>query len=108
MNISVVIPSYNSTKTIESCIKSLISGTLKPHEIIVVDDNSTDDSVEKVERIAEASEVPIKLIKCSVNLGPATATAACNYKCCLECGQLGLPPHPIGGVEVFTPRREEA
>ncbi|UCC91435.1 MAG: glycosyltransferase [Candidatus Aenigmatarchaeota archaeon] len=46
MKISVVIPVYNSEKTIEKCIGSLLNQTRKPDEIIVVDDRSKDRTSE--------------------------------------------------------------
>ncbi|GEM_PF-1601218 len=42
--ISVVIPVYNGEKYLEKAIQSVVDQTLKPYEIIVVNDGSTDDS----------------------------------------------------------------
>lgn len=42
--ISVVIPAYNEEKLISRCLESLESQTIKPNEIIVVDNNSTDST----------------------------------------------------------------
>jgi len=42
--ISVVVFSYNFEKYIGECIQSLVNQTLKPYEIIVCDDHSTDGS----------------------------------------------------------------
>ncbi|MGN0151054.1 MAG: glycosyltransferase family 2 protein [Wujia sp.] len=44
MKISVIIPIYNSAKYIEKCIESVINQNFMPHEVILVDDGSTDDS----------------------------------------------------------------
>lgn len=46
MNISVVIPAFNEEKRIASCLKSLNNQTVKPYEIIVVDNNSIDKTAE--------------------------------------------------------------
>lgn len=43
--ITVVIPVYNEQKTIRDCLTSLGSQTYKPLEIIVVDDGSTDNTI---------------------------------------------------------------
>lgn len=50
-NISVVIPNWNGAKTLGNVIKSCINQTLKPLEILICDDGSTDNSKEVVDQI---------------------------------------------------------
>lgn len=45
-DVSVVIPNYNYEKYLPMRIMSIINQTIKPKEIILLDDNSTDKSVE--------------------------------------------------------------
>jgi len=66
--ISVVIPMHNSTKHIEECIDSVIYQTYNNIEIIVVDDKSEDNSIEKVKRIKDDR---IKIIELKQNVGAA-------------------------------------
>ena len=49
---SVVIPVYNSEKTIEAAIQSLQSQSLQDWEALIIDDASTDNSAELVARMA--------------------------------------------------------
>jgi glycosyltransferase involved in cell wall biosynthesis len=46
MKISVVIPAYNEEKYIGKCLQSVLDQEEKPDEIIVVDNNCTDKTVE--------------------------------------------------------------
>lgn len=44
MKVSVVIPAYNESDKLPACLDALMVQTKKPHEIIVVDNASTDDT----------------------------------------------------------------
>ncbi len=44
--VSVIVPIYNGTKTLQRCVESLKAQSLKECEFIFVDDGSTDDTVE--------------------------------------------------------------
>lgn len=46
MDISVVVPVYNTSRFLRQCVDSLINQTWKDVEFILVDDGSTDDSLE--------------------------------------------------------------
>lgn len=70
--VSVIIPSYNSTKFIQQAIESVINQTYSNWEMIVVDDCSKDNSVKIIEEYQEKDN-RIKLIEFKVNQGPARA-----------------------------------
>ncbi len=50
VSISVIIPTYNRARLLPRCLDSTISQTLKPLEIIVVDDGSTDSTRAQAQR----------------------------------------------------------
>jgi glycosyltransferase involved in cell wall biosynthesis len=50
MNISVVIPAYNHAHWLPESIESALNQTLPPHEILVIDDGSKDNTREVVAR----------------------------------------------------------
>lgn len=51
--VSVIIASYNHCAFIEASITSVLAQTYKNIELIVVDDGSTDDSVERIQRLQQ-------------------------------------------------------
>ncbi len=63
--ISVIIPTYNSWHTLKDCIISIVRQTVKPSEIIVVDNGSTDKTCENIKSFFPK----IKLIQLNENTG---------------------------------------
>lgn len=61
----VIIPTYNGWNTLKSCIASIQNQTLKPGKIIVVNNGSTDGTLENVKEKFPA----IKLIDLKTNTG---------------------------------------
>jgi glycosyltransferase involved in cell wall biosynthesis len=51
--VSIVIPCFNSQKTIKKCIESMLRQSIKPYEIICVDDGSQDDTVNIIRQYTE-------------------------------------------------------
>lgn len=49
--ISVIIPTYNEESVISDCLNSLAKQSQKDMEVIVVDDGSTDQTVEKIKQL---------------------------------------------------------
>lgn len=66
--ISVIIPVYNGERYLAEAIKSVLGQTLPAAEVIVVDDGSTDGSVEIARRFSPS----VRYFR-QTNQGPATA-----------------------------------
>ena len=79
MNISVIIPAYNAASTLAECLDGVVGQRFAPHEVVVVNDGSTDETAEIAS--SYASKLPIVLIEqenkglgASRNIGMAKAT----------------------------------
>jgi succinoglycan biosynthesis protein ExoO len=72
MDFSVIIPAYNVSGIIGRAIRSAAAQTFPPLEILVIDDCSTDDTVEVVRALRR--EIPsIRLLSTPANGGPSAA-----------------------------------
>lgn len=63
LKISIVTPNYNYSKYIEQCILSVVQQDYENVEHIIVDDGSTDNSVEIIKKLQEKYPQKIKLIQ---------------------------------------------
>ena len=70
--VSIITPSYNSSKFIEDCINSVISQTYLEWEMIIVDDCSNDDSKTLIEKYSKKDN-RIKTIFLEQNVGAVEA-----------------------------------
>lgn len=70
--ISIIIPVYNSSSYLERCLQSVADQDLKEIEILVIDDASTDNSLEILKDFVKRDE-RIILETFERNQGQATA-----------------------------------
>ena len=68
VRISVIIVSYNSESFIEKCIVSVLKNLLTNAEVIVLDNASTDKTLEVLSKLKVKSE-KLKVIESKINLG---------------------------------------
>lgn len=63
MKVSVIIPTYNRSDLLSVAVKSVLNQTYKCFEVIVIDDESTDDTKEVMEKLIDDNkEFKIKYI----------------------------------------------
>lgn len=75
--VSVVIPCFRCTATIDDAVASIAAQTLRPAEIILIEDCSGDETLASLYRIAAAHEAGwIKVIALPDNSGPSRARNA--------------------------------
>jgi GT2 family glycosyltransferase len=67
MKIALYIPCFNAEKTIQPCLSAVFSQTRLADDIMVIDDGSSDSTVEK------AKMYPVRIIRHAKNLGLAAA-----------------------------------
>ncbi|OPC52962.1 hypothetical protein BAY06_02395 [Elizabethkingia anophelis] len=75
-SVSVILPLYNVGEYIERCLYSLFKQTLESIEFIFVDDNSSDDSILKLEKMLESFANrgnDVKIIRHTVHQGLASS-----------------------------------
>jgi glycosyltransferase involved in cell wall biosynthesis len=69
VEISVIIPNYNRSEFLRRAVLSAWNQSLKPLEILVCDDGSSDDSENVVRQLQ--SDIPVQWIACGNNGRPA-------------------------------------
>lgn len=60
--VSVCVPSYNHARYIQTCLESIFAQTYKHIQLIVIDDGSTDDSVEIIEQALKECPFACELV----------------------------------------------
>lgn len=53
MKVSVVVPAFNAEKYLKECLQSILHQTLRPYELLVVNDGSTDNTLQIAEKYTE-------------------------------------------------------
>ena len=108
--VSIIMPCHNGAATIADAIKSVQNQTYTSWELIVVDDSSSDDSLNIVKTIAESDE-RVKVLHCENSSGlPATPrnegikVARGRYIAFLDCDDEWLPTKLEHQLPLFATR----
>ncbi|MHB8809456.1 MAG: glycosyltransferase family 2 protein, partial [Desulfobulbaceae bacterium] len=72
MRISVIIPTCNRAELLAECVHSVLTQTLPPSEVLIVDDGSTDHTAQVVAQLAREAAVVLNYIQ-QDNRGAAAA-----------------------------------
>lgn len=67
--VSVVVPNYNYARYLRERLESIERQTVPPYELIVLDDASTDDSVEVIREYLASCSIPTRLVVNDSNSG---------------------------------------
>lgn len=68
-SISVAMCTYNGSKYLNQQLESIASQSLLPNELIVCDDNSTDNTIEIIKNFSKKAPFEVRLYQNSLNLG---------------------------------------
>ncbi|HEY4590097.1 MAG TPA: glycosyltransferase, partial [Thermoanaerobaculia bacterium] len=72
--ISAILPVFNGRRFLPDAVRSVLAQTLPPCELIVVDDGSTDSSLEALENLPPAP-FPVRVLR-QANAGQSAARNA--------------------------------
>ncbi len=96
LTVSVIVPNYNHAHYLPASLNAILAQSFRPIEVIVVDDASTDGSVEVVEALCKQDPI-VRLIRNPKNIGPipsvnrALALSTGDYLCFQSADDLVLP-----------------
>ncbi len=82
--VSIIVPCYNEGKTLENCVNSLMEQSYRRFEVILVDDGSTDDTLDICHKLATRLNKRVFYFT-KPNGGKASAL---NYGICRSDGEI--------------------
>lgn len=94
--LSIIIPCYNCVDTLTEAVESCFTQNLNDFEIVMVDDGSTDNTIELIKKLKEKYQV-IRIFKHDKNLGggatrnTAVANTAGEIIFCIDSDDILVP-----------------
>lgn len=104
--VSVITPVYNREKYLTKCIESILSQTYENFEFIIIDDKSTDSTLEILKNY-ELIDSRIKILENDKNLGATLSfnrgldIAKGKYIARMDSDDISLPDRFLKQVDVF-------
>lgn len=101
MKLSVIIPCYNEVATIAKLVESVHRTSIRPIEVIVVDDGSVDGSGEQLKRLQQCHQQTLHVYTHQLNQGKGAALrtgfkAATGDICIVQDADLEYDPQEFG------------
>lgn len=78
-NVSVVVPTYNSSEYLAEGLASIDAQTYRDLEVVISDDGSSDATLDIARSWAAATDLPVRVVSTPQNLGPAG-----NFRNCVR------------------------
>ena len=109
--VSVIIPAFNAAKVIETAIASVAAQAFEDLEVILVDDQSGDDTVSRARAALERHGLAHGILSTGRNSGPAAArnlgigAARGDYVAFLDADDTWLPGKLTAQTRISTPIR---
>jgi glycosyltransferase involved in cell wall biosynthesis len=102
MKISVIIPCHNAGPWVGEALRSVAAQTYPAHEIIVVDDGSTDNSVEEIQRSGvEVSLVARRFGNAALARNAGIEVAQGDWCAFLDADSMWCPYHLTQAVDLL-------
>src|SRR5437667_4181831 len=103
MRISVIMPCHNASRWIAAALRSMSKQIQSAHEIVVIDDGSTDNSVLEIER----TSVPVKLLRvgfhnAAVARNAAIEAATGDWIALLDADDVWYPNHLARAAKLLS------
>lgn len=95
MRVSVIVPVYNKAPYVERCVRSILDQSLRDFELILVDDGSTDESLEVARGITDPRITVIQQKNSGPGAARNTGIRAARSEVCafLDADDEWLPPY---------------
>lgn len=95
--VSVIVPCYNHARFLIECLESIRNQTYSNYELIIIDDASSDNSVELIEQWIAAQRLSCRFVKHEINQGICKSLnhglshATGKYICCIASDDVMMP-----------------